>query len=743
MASPTVSFESSPSEKDALDRACGLWGIQQEYWDIWGHQHIATPEVQRSILQSMGVPAGGREELDHAVEERLWNEWARLIPGTIVCGDDRTVALSVPSQFASAEVLLRIFLEDGTRRELRVPLEGLRETGEAELRGQRFFRKELQLLPELPHGYHTVEASIEGEAVRSRLIVCPERTWTPKLLENGGRTAGLAASLYGLRSERNWGCGDFTDLRALIDWNADCVGCSFLALNPLHAIPNRQPYNTSPYLPNCIFYRNPLYLDVEAIDDVRKTPRILDLIHSRRVQSQIEALRSSEFVEYELVYKFKLRFLRLGFRAFLKECARDSPRARELRAYVEQEGPLLRTYAIYCALDEWLHARHPDLWIWPDWPAEFRDPQSPAVLEFAEKYPLRILFYQYLQWQLDTQLSHAQRHARERGLEIGLYHDLALATDRCGSDLWAHRPYYVPGCRVGSPPDGFSPKGQDWGFPPPHSDQHLASGYELFAESIRKNCKHGGALRIDHVMRFFRLYWIPDSTDAAHGTYVREHWQDLLHILALESVRNRVLVVGEDLGTVEPSFREALARFGIFSYRLLYFEKNGKSFKLPYEYPVQALVSSTTHDLPTLAGFWQNRDIEARREAGLFPDGDTYSDELAARVEEKQSLLDALFHLGLLPACFPKSAAVVPMLTGELHSAIIGFLSMTPSQLLVINQEDLTKETEQQNLPGTTAEYPNWRRKMRFTLGELRTAPLARSYAEMLKDSLKRTGRIG
>src|SRR5439155_13269389 len=197
-------------------------------------------------------------------------------------------------------------------------------------------------------------------------------------------------------------------------------------------------------------------------------------------------------------------------------------------------------------------------------------------------------------------------------LSIGLYHDLALATDRFGSDLWAHRPFYVAGCRVGSPPDDFSPKGQDWAFPPPNSARHREDGYRLFAESIRKNCRHGGALRIDHVMRLFRLFWIPDGGDAVTGAYVRERNEDLVRILALESVRNQVTVVGEDLGTVEPAIRETLARFGILSYRLLYFEKDGPEFKPFDKYPPQALVSSTTHDLPTLAGFWLGADIVAR-----------------------------------------------------------------------------------------------------------------------------------
>ncbi|MDQ6699392.1 MAG: 4-alpha-glucanotransferase, partial [Acidobacteriota bacterium] len=362
---------------------------------------------------------------------------------------------------------------------------------------------------------------------------------------------------------------------------------------------------------------------------------------------------------------------------------------------------------------------------------------------FQRKHWRSVLFYQYVQWQIDLQLAAAQEYSRQMGLAIGLYHDLALATDRCGSDLWAHRPFYVNGCRVGSPPDEFSPKGQDWAFPPPDTARHRADGYRLFTESIRKTCCHGGALRIDHVMRFFRLYWIPDGMDATAGAYVRDRFADLVGILALESVRNRVLVVGEDLGTVEPFIRETLARFGILSYRLFYFERKGDGdFKRSGEYPPQSLVSSTTHDLPTLAGFWLHTDIEARRAAGLLEEAD-YRSQVANRVRDKQKMLDVLFEEGLLPATFPRSAKQVPEMTGDLHNAVIGFLASTPSRLLVVNQEDLTKETHQQNLPGTTSEYPNWSRKMKFTLEELGTEPEAVGSVRMFRDWGRRTGRSG
>jgi 4-alpha-glucanotransferase len=479
---------------------------------------------------------------------------------------------------------------------------------------------------------------------------------------------------------------------------------------------------------------------VEAIDDFAQSARAQRAWRCAASQAEVAALRASEFVEYEKVAAFKLRFLKLAFVNFLIDYRAGAARAENFKKFVAREGDMLERFATYCALDEHLHSRNPDLWLWTEWPEPYRDPESEATREFRRRHWRTVLFYQWLQWHLDRQLTEAQRKAKEK-LAIGLYHDLALATDRFGSDLWAHRPFYVDGCRVGSPPDDFAPKGQDWGFPPPRSEHHRETGYRLYAESIRKNCRHGGALRIDHVMRLFRLFWIPDANDASHGAYVRERYEDLVRILALESVRNQVVVVGEDLGTVEPEVRETLKKFGILSYRLFYFEKkDGGVFKASGEYPEQALVSSTTHDLPTIAGFWTGEDIVSRRRAGVLDDGG-FDAQMRSRQDEKQKMLDLLHGLKLLPDYVPRSAAQIPDLTGDLHNAIVGFLAMTPSQLLCINQEDLTKEPAQQNLPSTTWQYPNWGRKMRFTVDELRTAPDARNFTQMLRHWLGRTGR--
>lgn len=738
-------------DEESIHQLCAELGIDTEYWDIWGHHHITPLATRLSILESFGLDVSSAETLEESA--RRFHERHTRRPLDPVCVVPTTtekpaIGIRIPGhELDGATISVAIYWEDSEAQRFDAVARDLdRNPDSARNHGNL-----LVLLPlpaPLPLGYHEVEAVVRfasGEERRGtqRLIVTPPRAWQPEAFRTGGRLAGLSVSLYGLRSERNWGAGDFTDLRHLVRWVSRDLGAACVALNPLHALHNRQPYNTSPYLPLSAFYRNYLYLDVEAVEDFAAARSAHRLLGHPAFQQELDALRDSDLVEYERVARLKLLGLRLAFRRFRHtELAHDTARAKAFRKWRAAEGALLERFAIYCALDAWLHRRNPDLWIWPDWPECYRDPESPAVRSFAEQHRDLVLFHEYVQWQIDQQLASVQSEAIQLGMPIGLYHDLALATDRCGADLWSYRDFFVSGCRVGSPPDDFAPEGQDWAFPPPNAESHREDGYRLFVETIRKNSKHGGALRIDHVMRFFRLFWIPDGMTAREGTYVNERWQDLLGILALESVRGRFLIIGEDLGTVPPALREGMERYGMLSYRLFWFERGHDGLpKRIDDYPRHALVSSTTHDLPTLAGFWAMADIDARRDAGMIGDLETYEQRRRERTDEKRRMIEALVRDGLLPRDFPRDAATWTELTGELHHAIIGYLVSTPSALMLLNQEDLTKELVQQNLPGTTWQFPNWRRKMRTAIENLDKPP-ASEFARMFRDWLARTGRL-
>lgn len=713
-----------PGNGEALLAAAARLGVQREYWDIFGRRHELSPEIARGILAAFGTEAEPKP---------------RLAPLTAVVERD---SVTIPLHAAGSSPALLHFtlnLEDGQRRQWQAEWSALPIPAGGDPTAERT----LALDPPPPLGYHTLQVQSGALRAETRLIVCPGRAYLSPSLEAGRKLAGLAVSLYGVHSARTWGCGDFTALRGVIDWVANHSGGSYVALNPLHAIFNRQPYNTSPYLPTTIFYRNFLYLDVDAVEDFSSSPAAQRLRATPGFAARIEALNQSEFVEYESAAWLKRLALSLAFRHFHREhWLRETPRGLAFAAYIAREGERLDSFATFMALDRWLHKRDPGLWVWPDWPAPYRDPSSREVRDFQRSHPRLILFEKYLQWQIDEQAAAAHQHALNQGLELGLFHDLPLANDRCGADLWSARPFFINGCRVGSPPDDFAPEGQDWSFPPPNKFRHYEDGYRRFADSIRNSARHGGALRIDHVMRLFRLYWIPDGFDARQGAYVRDNAQDLLRVLALESVRQKIVIVGEDLGTVETEMREMLNRFGILSYRLFYFERRPDGSLIPpQDYPVHALVSSTTHDLPTLAGFWCGRDLESRRAVGLIASDEDLQRLRAERLRDKQFMLDALHGQALLPHDYPRDAALLPELTGELHNAVTGFLAGTPSMLMTLNQEDLTKETDQQNMPSTTHQYPNWRRKMKYSVEQLHTEPDALAFAQMFRHWLERTGR--
>ena len=743
MSLSRIRFEPARDFEDAVHRAAVEWGIEREFWDIFGNYHASTVETELRILSSIGVPCSSLDELEQARVNRFQSRVEKLLPITLVIGEhDKAVELAMRAD-ADPHVNFELSLESGGQLSGTWHGPELVPVREMEWQGRVWRIYRIALPAELPLGYHTIRVSTAdaSNSSTSALIICPDRAFVPDDLQPGLRTAGFAVTLWGLRSSRNWGCGDFSDLCKLADWVASDARCSFIGLNPLHLLHNRAPYNTSPYLPLSMFYKNPIYIDIEAVPEFVRCAAAVRVFHSASMQSELNELRNSEFVQYERINRLKKRFLKLLFRQFLHESKNGSQRAKDFGDYIRQEGDLLDKAALYSALDDVLHKRDRSWWTWRDWPPEYQDPDSGACREFAKEHRRTVEFYKYIQFVIDEQLAAAQEYAKGCGLPIGLYHDLALATDSCGADLWAYRDFYVTGCRVGSPPDAFAPKGQDWAFPPPNTIAHWANGYQFFRESIRKIVRHGGALRIDHVMRLFRLFWIPNGVEAADGVYVSDNVTDLLRILALESVRSRNIIVGEDLGTVTDNMRETLARFGVLSYRLFYFEKwKDGAFKRTSEYPRQALVSSTTHDLPTLAGFWTHLDIEARRSAGLI-DGEGYQSQVADRLREKQRMLDVLHDEGLLPRDYVRDAAQIHELDGALHNATIGFLAQTPSELLLLNQEDLTKEAEQQNLPGSTGEYPNWSRKMKWSLEALTQSETAGSYTAMLRHQLERTHR--
>jgi 4-alpha-glucanotransferase len=539
-------------------------------------------------------------------------------------------------------------------------------------------------------GYHQIESPLAPAQESVSWILTPSQCYESPLARPAN---GLNCFLPALRSQRNWGVGDLTDLRAIAAWLRQRIPLDFIALNPLHAIHNRAPYNTSPYLPLSLFARNLLLIDVEACPEFQQSAAAQRAFHDPATQAERARLRGLPFIDYAAAARHKTFFLLLLFREFLR---RDT---RELDTYIHQHQPWLTYYCRYMALDRYLHRRNPDLWHWRQWPQRYQHPESPAVLALLPRLNLIARFHAFVQMRLDQQLAHTQSTLQSLGYTLGLYHDLALSPDRVGADTWAHAGLFAEGVRVGSPPDDFNRDGQDWGFPAIIPSRHARSGYAFFRQSLRWAASHGGVLRLDHVMRLARLYWIPDGLPPRDGAYVRDHLGALLRILALESQRGRFAVVGEDLGTVPDHLREALHRFRVLSYRLILFERRDSHFHPPDRYPQLSLAAFTTHDLPTFDGWLNGADLAVRQQLGhLSPD--QYQQALAQREYDVARLCESF---GLSPnqrdadTCF---------------AGLVRFLAATPARLRLINLEELFAEPNQQNVPGTTSEAPNWQRKV-------------------------------
>jgi (1->4)-alpha-D-glucan 1-alpha-D-glucosylmutase len=554
-------------------------------------------------------------------------------------------------------------------------------------------------------------------------VIAPERAYIPPALE-GGRAWGFGVNLYSLRSPRNWGIGDFTDLRDFVRFAAG-VGADLVGVNPLHALHYVEPEAASPYSPTSRYFRNPIYIDVEAVAEfsaaTAKAAALRERVRSPAFAATLAALRDAPAVAYAGVARAKWFALAELYAIF--EDAGEQRRAA-FRAFSERGGRRLERFAIHEALTEHFARDEGRVRGWRTWDATFRDADSPTVQAWAATFRRRVDYFKYLQWVADEQLAGVADEAR--ALTIGLYLDVAVGVDASSADVWSDRDAYVLDATVGAPPDPLGPYGQNWGLPPPDPDAILRDEGAAFAELLAANMRHAGALRLDHAMALLRLFWIPLGKSPADGTYVGYPLDSLLAIARVQSALARCAIIGEDLGNVPDGFRDRMACEGILSYRLLLFEREEDGgFKAPGAYPALALATATTHDLPTLAGWALGRDITTRREIGFTSD-EIAGAALAVRRVETSRLLDAFRGHGLLDdSGFAQLHAALDARSTDANAyrlligAAYGFLARTPARVVLVQLDDAALELDQVNLPGTFSEYPNWRRKSRLRLADI------------------------
>jgi len=728
------------SGEDPLARLAALAGIVPEYHDIWGQPHPVSRETRSALLAAMGIDTSAPGAVEHALHERETRPLRQLLPEVLVVweGEQPGVPVAVPERLLETPFAWKLHEEHGGERRGEFLPGSLEREAEGEVEGTRHVRLRLPLALTPAPGYHRLTCAERGgdePAAEMPLIVAPRTCYAPPALAEGGRVWGPAVQLYALRSHRDWGIGDLGDL-ARVTEVAGTLGAGVVGVNPLHALYPHNPLHASPYSPSSRLFLNVLYLDVEAIPELAECEPARRLVASPEFQARLAALRQSELVDYQEVAAAKREALERLYRHFREHhLSRESDRARAFRAFQAEGGEALERHALFEALAAKFRAEDAGAWGWPVWPPAYRARDAPSVRAFAAANRERVEFYQYLQWQAVSQLAAAGRRSAELGLAVGLYLDLAVSVDRGGAETWANPDLYAVGASIGSPPDDFNLKGQNWGLPPLIPERLRERAYAPFIATLRANMREAGALRIDHVMALHRLFWVPEGVEPAEGAYVRYPFRDLLGILALESRRNQCLVIGEDLGTVPDEVRAGLGPAGVLSYRLFYFEKDANGeFKAPEDYPAQALVTPTTHDLPTLAGFWEGRDLLLRRELGLFPSEEHRQTQVVARAEDRARILVALEREGLLPEGIEADPVQVPELTDALARAIHRYVARTPAVLMLFQPEDVFTSRDQVNLPGTTDEHPNWRRRLPLALEQWLEDERVRSLAAVLRE---------
>jgi 4-alpha-glucanotransferase len=650
-------------------------GILPEYVDQTGREtRSTTDETRVAIIAAMGFDASTEERATAALATLEARDRSRtLAPVRVIVHDS---PFTLPSRAA------QLTLERG----------GIWREG-----------------AELPIGYHTLA---QGDSTQS-LIVVPPHCAPPVR-----RAMGIIANLYAVRSERDWGLGDITDLAAIAEWSGE-KGASFVGVNPLHSLRNRG-HDISPYSPVSRLYRNPIYIDVMAVPELRDNRDARALLDDPATQEKLAALRASTHVDYDAVWTLKRRMLEILHRTFIvRHREARSGRGRDYRKYIEDEGATLSNFATFCALEDHFanDARSSG---WPQWPEEFRHPASPDVVAFRSANEDAVDFHRWLQFELDRQLASVAAVARESKHGIGIYQDLAIGAAPDSADMWAFGDLFLRGVSVGAPPDGYAPQGQNWNLPPIDPRQLVEDRYAFWIALIRASLRHTGALRIDHVLGLFRQFWIPAGMPGRMGAYVRFPTEDMMGILALESVRHHAVIVGEDLGTVPPEVPGTLERWGILSSRVMYFEREDDGrFRPASSYPRLSLTTADTHDMATITGFWTGRDIELQRMVGLIDSDERASAALAHREQERRFLVERLVAEGAL-----KSGDAAAPSNAELRGAVHRFLCSTPAALVGVYLEDLVGEREPVNLPGVSHDvYRSWTRRLSHTLESLETDP--------------------
>ena len=704
-----------------LDQLAEYRGIESNYNDAWGNSTTIDPATKNKLLAAMGYPVDDPDLLLKQVQDSSNHTWLSVLnPVQVLRIEEHLqIVVRLPIELVTDEFVAQISTELGVVFEHQfVPIDG-QLANVAHIEDIEFQEYLIDIPIQLPLGYHRLCIVIDDDVLDSmRLIIAPSSCFKPKALTQGEKVWGLSVQLYCLRSEHNWGIGDFSDLSFLVEKLAK-QGAQFVGLNPIHALYPANADACSPYGPSSRRWLNFIYIDVTTLDGYQQTSTQA-VVNDVKFQKKLQQARAADLVDYQLVTELKLKALENVFEYQNSQyLSKNTKLNKVFKAFISEGGDSLRTLAVYDALQESLAAQQKTCWGWPVFPKEFSDFHNPAVKTFTKKHSKRVKFFLWLQWQAALQLEMANQVAQKNGMLIGLYRDLAVGVSEGSAEIWGNKKLYCTDASVGAPPDVLGPLGQNWGLPPMDPEKLFEQQYQPIIEMFDANMRATGALRIDHVMALLRLWWVVKGDDAKKGGYVYYPVDDLLAILALESHRHQSLVIGEDLGTVPDEIRAKLADNGVYSYRVFFFEQaQDGGFFSPAHYPEQSMSTLTTHDMPTLTGYWHCDDLALGKELGIYPTEDILSTLYASRHQNKQSILDTLHGHHSVDDEVGRDVHNVSMCKA-LNFGMQLHMASGSSALLSLQLEDWLEMDKPVNIPGTFNEYPNWRRKITRNLQDI------------------------
>ncbi len=686
---------------ELIKQLAALAGLQDSYVHAQGHTEYVSLDKQQAILSAMGFDLSSADVIQQQIDQLAEQPWLEVVAPVNVCPQGQPVRLRLQQlqHNAMSDWQWQIQTEDQQQLSGSLTLAASHITARQHTSQGEVLSAELALDVSLPLGYHQLTLSSATQQFSQQLIVTPQRCFQLHDKAVLHKTFGPALQLYAVRSARNWGIGDFVDLQQMIAPLAK-QGVDFIGLNPLHALYPELPQDCSPYSPNSRLWLNTEYVALEHTQEYQHCDAAQQLFASADFQQQLHQVRSSDDVDYVGVAALKKAISSLLFQQFKQQhLQQNTARAQQFRQFVQQGGDSLRQLAIHQVLQGELFRQDWSMAAWQNFPVALRDPNGRAVADFAEQHRDAIERLLYLQWQAQQQLAEVKQLCQQHGMAIGLYCDVAVGTSRSSAESWAAPEDYLMDLSVGAPADIMAPKGQNWGLLAYNPQTLRQKAYQPFIQLIQANMRYAGALRLDHVMALLRLWCCPIGSDATAGAYIRFPAADLFAILALESQRNSCVVIGEDLGTVPVEISHLLGQYQVLSYRVFMLEQKAASYdQASQTYPELSLATVTTHDMPTLLGYWQEHDLALRHKLDLFPNTQVADSLYQLRAEEKQLMMQRL----------QLSDGDYTALVRQSHL----FAARQPAKLLAFQLEDLLQMATPVNIPGTSTEYPNWRRKL-------------------------------